>query len=569
MEKFKAIEKEMKTKAYSKEGLLQSAKLDPKEKKRIEISNWLCDSIDKLSTQQDVYEAEAEQLNSTLGKKKKDSSKVERVKILNERVERHKYHIMCLERVQRLLENESLSTEQVEEMQEDVNYYVDENDEDEFVEDEFIYDHLNLDNEDLFNNPLDEDYSSSDDDSQPEDKDPEEAVTSNPKENDVQSTTSNSDMGIKISLVPPTSQSEQRNAWKERENCTTPSKETDTVPANSGASVAPIKLTPNIISAPVPTHALAQPWAAVAGQGLNSNNSATSNKQFRAQSSGSMTTNQSQEAPKKILTKVNPEKKIDTVGSQKPTLAQKLKTNDFSNNKQSLHKPAKSLDQTTSTSKDTEFNLTESSVKPVGPTSENLDYEQLVLKMMIFCFLEEFWPRDDDDHDLFSGKQLPGSLKRLHNFFSKTKENYSPLSKESVYRKNMMEVSLQTTPTVADQEKQKQYIPKNPVATPSYYPQTPLPLFNQPGSYINLGIDTLFFIFYYNENTYHQYLASKELKRQSWRFHKKYLTWFQRYEEPLEITNEYENGSYLYFDYETSWCQRKKNNFSFEYQYLE
>lgn len=56
----------------------------------------------------------------------------------------------------------------------------------------------------------------------------------------------------------------------------------------------------------------------------------------------------------------------------------------------------------------------------------------------------------------------------------------------------------------------------------------------------------------------YRYLAAKELKRQSWRFHKKYLTWFQRLEEPKFISDEYEQGSYVYFDYESAWCQRKR-----------
>jgi len=79
----------------------------------------------------------------------------------------------------------------------------------------------------------------------------------------------------------------------------------------------------------------------------------------------------------------------------------------------------------------------------------------------------------------------------------------------------------------------------------------------------------LFFIFYYQQGTYQQYLGAKELKRQSWRYHKKYLTWFQRHEEPKEITADYEQGTYVYFDYETGWCQRKKTEFTFEYRYLE
>ena len=72
-----------------------------------------------------------------------------------------------------------------------------------------------------------------------------------------------------------------------------------------------------------------------------------------------------------------------------------------------------------------------------------------------------------------------------------------------------------------------------------------------------------FFINYFN-----RYLAARELKRQSWRFHVKYLTWFQRHSEPQAITEEYEQGIYVYFDWEGSWCQRKKSDFRFEYRYL-
>ncbi|KAJ2801210.1 general negative regulator of transcription subunit 5, partial [Coemansia furcata] len=149
MEKFKAIEKEMKTKAFSKEGLLQSTKLDPKEKEKLDLCNWLVDSVDLLSTQIDVLEASAETIEGALGKKRRDPNKVEKLTQLQERVERHKYHIRCLERIQRLLENESLSTEQVQGIQEDVNYYVEENENEEFIEDEFIYDELPLDDDDM------------------------------------------------------------------------------------------------------------------------------------------------------------------------------------------------------------------------------------------------------------------------------------------------------------------------------------------------------------------------------------------------------------------------------------
>lgn len=57
--------------------------------------------------------------------------------------------------------------------------------------------------------------------------------------------------------------------------------------------------------------------------------------------------------------------------------------------------------------------------------------------------------------------------------------------------------------------------------------------------------------------------------------------WFQRHEEPKQITDDYEQvlykrrnnkrqikGTYVYFDFE-KWVQRKKEQFTFEYKYLE
>lgn len=35
-------------------------------------------------------------------------------------------------------------------------------------------------------------------------------------------------------------------------------------------------------------------------------------------------------------------------------------------------------------------------------------------------------------------------------------------------------------------------------------------------------------------------MAAKALKKQSWRFHTKYMMWFQRHEEPKTITDEFE-----------------------------
>lgn len=51
MERFKVVERETKTKAYSKEGLGAAQKLDPAQKEREEIQHWLVSSIDLLNLQ--------------------------------------------------------------------------------------------------------------------------------------------------------------------------------------------------------------------------------------------------------------------------------------------------------------------------------------------------------------------------------------------------------------------------------------------------------------------------------------------------------------------------------------
>lgn len=137
--------------------------------------------------------------------------------------------------------------------------------------------------------------------------------------------------------------------------------------------------------------------------------------------------------------------------------------------------------------------------------------------------------------------------------------------------------SMATIPTAHDRERQKLYCPRNPYNTPSVYYNAPgpSPVFDDPSMYEHLHTDTLFFIFYYMQGSYQQFLAARELKKQSWRFHKKYKTWFQRHEEPKITTDEYEQGTYVYFDYQGSyepksgWCQRIKYEFTFEYEYLE
>ena len=102
-----------------------------------------------------------------------------------------------------------------------------------------------------------------------------------------------------------------------------------------------------------------------------------------------------------------------------------------------------------------------------------------------------------------------------------------------------------------------------------FFNAQPPPVIDNAALYERLPADSLFFAFYHQQATYQQFLAAKQLKKMSWRFHKKYMTWFQRHEEPKVTTEEYEEGTYVYFDYESGWTQRLKDQFKFEYSFLE
>lgn len=163
---------------------------------------------------------------------------------------------------------------------------------------------------------------------------------------------------------------------------------------------------------------------------------------------------------------------------------------------------------------------------------------------------------------------FPGSLSDLVTSFENVKQRAPHRMSNLDQLHKLLEGSYSSMPQPQDTEKPKYYVPRNPFQTPSYYPQSPNPILSTPGIFSQLDVETLFYVFYFHPGTYQQYLAAKELKRQSWRFHVKYLTWFQRHSEPQAITEEYEQGVYVYFDWEGSWCQRKKSDFRFEYRYL-
>ncbi|CAG8660711.1 8683_t:CDS:10, partial [Gigaspora rosea] len=528
MEKFKACEKEMKTKAYSKEGLQQSIKMDPKEKEKIETCEWVSNQIDALSTQIETAEAEAELLQSAVKKGRKDVTKADRLGEVENTIERHKFHVNRLELILRLLENGNIPAEKVIAIQDDIKYYVESNQEPDFAEDENIYDDLNLEEEEELWGITNEDHHSNDESNSDEPRTP-------PKDPSSPATSPTTRIVVPKAPVPtptrktsnPPEPLSQRSKEEDKQKPpailtgpTISSVNSLQSPSSTSATYPPLK------SAPLtgPTRTLA---AVVAKQGIVDTTPPVSAQHTPSDSDDTSRQNN-------FLQSNDVQQKQPQLPIPPPQTISQQRDNPIPPQEQSQSREITSVQTSASTHSSTSDTSLSEQPKKEGPSQHE--------------------PSSSAEN------RIPAALADLVQSYEAAEEKF--LGKEDGFHiQQMLDASLQYVPESLDAERPKHYVPRNPYHTSSYYPQTPPPIFDNPALFEKFDIDTLFFIFYYQQGTYQQYLAARELKKQSWRFHKKYLTWFQRHEEPKAITDEYEQGTYIYFDYEGAWCQRKKTEF--------
>ncbi|KAF9107868.1 proteinral negative regulator of transcription subunit 5 [Mortierella sp. GBA35] len=565
MERFKAIEKEMKTKAYSREGLIMSGRMDPKEKEKAETCSWVTERVEALAIQIEALEAEVETLQAAAKKGKNNPAK-ERISELEDKIERHKWHQGRLELILRLLENGQIETDKVQGIQEDVNYYVDENLDPDFAEDEEIYTDLNLEEEeDFFAVGADDHSHDHDDDKHSETYEP--VSKKHAKEHEPEPSPT------KASSRPiPTRKSSMSEA-----------KETKTAPASGPATAksTPVNVPPSRQPTQPRTGAVESPVIQYA-TAVAANLPAETTRAAPPSASPSVTPatlKKESPQPTNVTAKVeisSPKPTAAAAAAPVPTPPEPVSASPVPATSEALSQGAKTASSALATSSkssapaykeaSTSESVAEPSVTKAGSSSTRGSTEGSQQKDGApgqQASASTSQPPAAAEPEI----RLPAALADLAHSFEVSKER--AMTKEvGIFVHQMLEASYQFIPEAADTERPK--APKNPYPTPSYYPQTPPPgLFENPVTFEKFDIDTLFFIFYYQQGTYQQFLAARELKKQSWRFHKKYLTWFQRHEEPKAITDDYEQGTYIYFDYEGAWCQRKKTDFRFEYKFLE
>lgn len=658
MEKFKACEKEMKTKAFSKEGLIQAAKLDPKEQEKEEATQWLQAQVEELQMQVESTEAEVESLQGA-GKKrnKAGSTAAGRLEELEQLNDRRKWHISRLEIVLRLLNNGSLPAEKVQGLKEDVQYFVESNTDEDFDEDEGIYDDLNLDEEEEKFGLAPDDDDSDDSDEASEDiparsaskKHDEESVTSSKRDDSpILKKAAVSLRKQSVDTKPPPNltfaQQPMASVLKASIPQQPPRPAPVVLPPIRYAAAAAAAVTPHLGSQtsvhasasaltpatplpppPLPSTApsippssslslstsLDQPPSPSLTHPSVTSPMLSSSASVSQQPDGSFYSGQDSPSLSEAIA-ASTRKPAATSSPQRASVArqgsistpqatnepahvssteapQQPQAQTSSNAAQSLQSqqapppPGPSplpqqLQQYTVNSQASKSPLPGTSQPPVmfppgvkvpqseqpGPPSPAVQPPQTIGAQRPPSTTQ---PQQGHTPRTTGPSAFPGSLSDLVVSFENVKQKALRMSNLDHVHK-MLEGGQSTVPQPQDTEKPKYYVPRNPYPTAPYYPQSPHPSLGTTGIFSQLDVETLFYVFYFLPGTYQQFLAAKELKRQSWRFHVKYLTWFQRHSEPQAITEEYEQGVYVYFDWEGSWCQRKKSDFRFEYRYL-
>ncbi|XP_029927884.1 CCR4-NOT transcription complex subunit 3a isoform X2 [Myripristis murdjan] len=797
MERFKVVERETKTKAYSKEGLGLAQKVDPAQREKEETGQWLTNTIDTLNMQVDQFESEVESLSVQTRKKKGDKEKQDRIDELKRLIERHRFHIRMLETILRMLDNDSVQVDSIQKIKDDVEYYIDSSQDPDFEENEFLYDDLDL--EDIpaalvatspsgQGNMEDEMFLQSSStptsttSSSPIPPSP-ATCTASPVKNGTPSLlssfsssttsgsssssslvsmasvvggipavpTSNSLIGSFSSAVqqhqhqPPQQQQQSQppNQTQQQQIPQTkpsvPSNNTPSPPSHpllpastapslptssTPSSVAPISQ-PQASSGPTPASSLGlglglglskggmtgtssanqmpglglsgmptplntmaglisgstpAPYAQAAASGglglsstAQSSVSVESSTSIPTSGSSGVTTNgagtglgllgsspahsslsgsilglvpgqsvapgASQVPPSPVsaapggvvgmmggnggnvgvvggvgvnAAPARPPSGLKQNGSTSysAVVAESSTESVLSTPSQSQSSQPSSLTSSASQPMDngpsliSSITLPPSSPSPSfsdstpgggsllnGPHSYTQASEALKapeplssLKAMaeraaLGSGLDGEIPNLHlTDRDIFSGSSAaPGTPAAPQPSLSEVSIPPSlgvcplgptPLPKDQLYQQAMQESAWTHMPHPSDSERIRQYLMRNPCPTLPFHHQMPPHHSDSIEFYQRLSTETLFFIFYYLEGTKAQYLSAKALKKQSWRFHTKYMMWFQRHEEPKTITDEFEQGTYIYFDYE-KWGQRKKEGFTFEYRYLE
>jgi CCR4-NOT transcription complex subunit 3 len=536
MELFKRAEKEAKTKAFSKEGLAQADKLDPEEQARQECMEWVNDALEQIREQKEAVGADLEALQSKKGKKNK-----EELDDIQEKLKRHTWHVYNLELVLRGLDNDVLDYHDVDALKDEVEYYVTSNGEPDYLDDDTIYESLDLEaklgvlGKEVVGEVASaagaavvatagagvEDAATKEKAAKVKRKLEQDAADEAAKAEALERKTKQ-DQLLKQQQERQRLINEREEARKRREQMKKESEE------STGQAPSSPQATPSSpqLSMP-PAKATAASIVAAGSASTESNQPLFDPVPSVAPPSSAaaiVAKASSLPAPLPSLA-LERQKSLEAAAPSQPTAASIVAgiatTNAYGGSAVTSSgqttAPALVIPSSTATAQQPQQ-------KPPEPMPTSVPSAPIPLP----------WPPMDVSQRLA-----------------------------------VFDASLAFLPKEVDSERSKMYVPQNPFAdAPPQFPVTPAPRFENSQVFERMDVDSLFFVFFHQPGTYQQFLAAKELKKHDWRYHKQHNVWIQRHEDPTMVTNDFEMGTFVYFD-QATWGHRIKPNFTVEYNKLE
>jgi len=593
MERFKHCEKEAKTKAFSKAGLGQATKLDPEEKARQAAREWLNEQVEVLQMQIDEFEAELESISG----QKRGKKPTQRQQSLEELVVRHKSHIARLEQCMRCLDNCTVTHEEIEELKEMVEWYVaDYDDEDagfECVDETYapLLDRLNDVTLGLQTTNIAAKVKKA--------KDLEEEQAEREREKERAAAAA-----VKAQLLSHGSNS-MNTALEEEKKA---AGRTTTAPVSLRPGQQPMKRRVSMSEVPTGNHVEEVEGISPATKNTVLGSSVKNDVQNGALSFASAAAGRNAAAPgqrtapawdnakgeegeyPKLAGNQEKSKSLDLVAEKSGMKRSSLDTNALlgQNTMKANATPFASVPLHGSSSGDVAQGSLSKASSQDGNRSNHAVEKPLGFKAAVLGASSSTPVVVDPLVSSMSLTDLTKNLSMSCEEVSSVPVPQSPFEGNPTASLQLLQAcSRRSMPQPIDGDYRIQLSQNTSRSIsqqlPASFPIHRLPQLEDPNFYQQLDTEGLFYAFYFLPGDVTQYCAAKELKRQSWRYHTDYKSWFQRSGEPKATTKDYEEGCYVYFDkalaggslpgdgdsFMNGWCYRKKDNFMFRYDQLE
>lgn len=502
MERFKSVEKLMKTKQFSTEALTNPDIIkDPRELKKRDQLLFIQDCLEELQKQLEGHEAQEEQ----------------------EKIERHEFNIHNLENILKLLQNNELEPDTVQEYQDDIKYYVENNDDPDFIEYDTIYEDMGCEIKPNQENTNSKDVTT--DSPLPDSSNAKESSNTAASTTTATAVASTPNGGISSSVngTPQGSKTLKKpeKSPKKKTQTGTPVSATETPSRVASASLAQASPTPENIT-------LAQPDLNAKLESTNNNNN---------NNNAGLLSNKKKEVsqpPPELQPPKDRSKDIEEQIRRDLSEQNAFKNELFSGELKYWLRSKRPLMQ---------------------------PYEEMPERMLSQLESSLLNCPDSLDADSPHFYRKPLSLPHPTSIFFPNEPirfvcpvDISPPPSQSTAT-NVIQHQQQRQQDSAQEQAENDAQEKGELE--DIYSRTSLSRILR-----KFDLDTLFFIFYHYQGTYEQFLAARELaKNRKWKFNKVDRCWYYKEVEKLPPgMAQSEEESWRYFDYQRSWLARRCNS---------